>query len=74
MYRMTIQKSSLTPVFTFRQRRGAEGFRRLLPFRDNGDPVFICCENSRTKQPLAQVKLLKALDRRPDLLDEIKVV
>jgi HTH-type transcriptional regulator/antitoxin MqsA len=31
------------------------------------------CENGKTKPPLAPVKLLKVLDRHPDLLDEIKV-
>jgi hypothetical protein len=30
-------------------------------------------ENGKTKPPLALVKLLKVLDRHPDLLDEIKV-
>jgi HTH-type transcriptional regulator/antitoxin MqsA len=30
-------------------------------------------ENGKAKPPLALMKLLKVLDRRPDLLDEIKV-
>jgi DNA-binding transcriptional regulator YiaG len=30
-------------------------------------------ENGKTRPPLALVKLLKVLDRHPDLLDEIKV-
>jgi HTH-type transcriptional regulator/antitoxin MqsA len=30
-------------------------------------------ENGKTKPPLALVKLLKVLDRHPDLLEEIKV-
>jgi HTH-type transcriptional regulator / antitoxin MqsA len=37
-----------------------------------------CCwfnsryENGKTKQPLALVKLLKVLDRHPDLLAEVR--
>jgi HTH-type transcriptional regulator/antitoxin MqsA len=30
-------------------------------------------ENGKTMPPLALVKLLKVLDRHPDLLDEVKV-
>ena len=30
-------------------------------------------ENGKTRPPLALVKLLKVLDRHPDLLDEVKV-
>jgi HTH-type transcriptional regulator/antitoxin MqsA len=45
----------------------------LLPFRDSGGHAFSRYENGKTKPPLALVKLLKVLDRHPDLLDEIKV-
>ena len=38
-----------------------------------GVNAFSRCENGKTKPPLALVKLLKVLDRHPDLLDEIKV-
>ena len=47
--------------------------RPLLPVRDGGDHPFSRYENGKTKPPLALVKLLKVLDRHPDLLDEVKV-
>ena len=37
-----------------------------------GVNAFSRYENGKTKQPLALVKLLKVLDRHPDLLDEIR--
>ncbi len=46
----------------------------MLPFRDSGDHAFFRYENGKTEPPSALVKLLKVLDRHPDLLDEIKVV
>jgi HTH-type transcriptional regulator/antitoxin MqsA len=38
-----------------------------------GVNAFSRYENGKTKPPLALVKLLKVLDRHPDLLNEIKV-
>jgi HTH-type transcriptional regulator / antitoxin MqsA len=38
-----------------------------------GVNAFSRYENGKTKPPLALVKLLKVLDRHPELLDEIKV-
>ena len=38
-----------------------------------GVNAFSRYENGNTKPPLALVKLLKVLDRHPDLLDEIRV-
>jgi HTH-type transcriptional regulator/antitoxin MqsA len=38
-----------------------------------GVNAFSHYENGKTKPPFALVKLLKVLDRRTDLLDEIKV-
>lgn len=37
-----------------------------------GINAFSRYENGKTKPPLALVKLLKVLDRHPDLLDEVK--
>ena len=37
-----------------------------------GVNAFSRYENGKTKPPLALVKLLKVLDRHPDLLEEIK--
>ena len=48
------------------QRQAAEIF-------GGGVNAFSRYENGKTKPPLALVKLLKVLDRHPDLLDEIKV-
>jgi HTH-type transcriptional regulator / antitoxin MqsA len=38
-----------------------------------GVNAFSRYENGKTKPPLALIKLLKVLDRHPDLLEEIKV-
>ena len=48
------------------QREAAEIF-------GDGVNAFSRYENGKTKPPLALVKLLKVLDRPPDLLDEVKV-
>ena len=47
------------------QREAAEIF-------GGGVNAFSRYENGKTKPPLALVKLLKVLDRHPDLLDEVK--
>ncbi len=39
-----------------------------------GINAFSRYENGKTKPPLALVKLLKLLNRHPDLLDEVRVV
>lgn len=48
------------------QREAAEIF-------GGGANAFSRYENGKTKPPLALVKLLKLLDRHPDLLDEIRM-
>jgi len=48
------------------QREAAEIF-------GGGVNAFSRYETGKTKPPLALVKLLKVLDRHPDLLDEVKV-
>ena len=47
------------------QREAAEIF-------GGGVNAFSRYENGKTKPPLALVKLLKVLDRHPDLIDEVK--
>ena len=47
------------------QREAAEIF-------DGGINAFSRYENGKTKPPLALVKLLRVLDRHPDLLDEVR--
>lgn len=49
------------------QREAAEIF-------GGGVNAFSRYENGKTKPPLALVKLLKVLDRHPDLLDEVRAV
>lgn len=49
------------------QREAAEIF-------GGGVNAFSRYENGKTKPPLALVKLLKMLDRHPDLLDEVKAI
>jgi HTH-type transcriptional regulator/antitoxin MqsA len=45
----------------------------IARFTSGGVNAFSRYENGKTKPPLALVKLLKVLDRHPDLLGEIKV-
>jgi HTH-type transcriptional regulator/antitoxin MqsA len=47
------------------QRQAAEIF-------GGGVNAFSRYENGKTKPPLALIKLLKLLDRHPDLIDEIR--
>jgi HTH-type transcriptional regulator/antitoxin MqsA len=49
------------------QREAAEIF-------GGGVNAFSRYENGKTKSPLALVKLLKVLDRHPDLLDEVRAL
>lgn len=49
------------------QREAAEIF-------GGGVNAFSCYENSKTHPPLALVKVLKVLDRHPELLNEIRTV
>lgn len=48
------------------------GQREAAEIFGGGVNAFSRYENGKTKPPLALVKLLKLLDRHPDLLDEIK--
>jgi hypothetical protein len=45
----------------------------IARFTGGGVNAFPRYENGKTKLPLALVKLLKVLDRHPDLLDKVKV-
>jgi HTH-type transcriptional regulator / antitoxin MqsA len=46
--------------------------RQAAQIFGGGVNAFSRYENGKTKPPLALVKLLKVLDRHPDLLDEVK--
>jgi hypothetical protein len=62
-----------TPRFCLSTWHGAAEFRPLIPLRDSDGHSFLCYEKGKTRLSLALVKLLKVLDRHPDLLDEVKV-
>ena len=49
------------------------GQREAADIFGGGVNAFSRYENGKTKPPLALVKLLKVLDRHPDLLNEIRV-
>jgi len=57
--------ASVRKKLSLDQRQAAEIF-------GGGVNAFSRYENGKTKPPLALVKLLKVLDRHPDLLDEIR--
>lgn len=57
--------ASVRKKLSLDQRQAAEIF-------GGGVNAFSRYENGKTKPPLALVKLLKVLDRHPDLLDEVK--
>lgn len=48
------------------------GQREAAEIFGGGINAFSRYENGKTKPPLALVKLLKVLERHPDLLDEVK--
>jgi HTH-type transcriptional regulator/antitoxin MqsA len=48
------------------------GQREAAEIFGGGVNAFSRYENGKTKPPLALVKLLKVLDRHPDLLDEVR--
>ena len=69
MRRLSIQPSFIDFVrkkLALDQREAGEIF-------GGGVNAFSRYENGKTKPPLALVKLLKVLDRQPDLLDEVKM-
>lgn len=57
-----------------RQKRRVGGQRSGLVKFGGGVNAFSRYETGRTKPPVALVKLLKLLDRHPNLLDEIRSI
>lgn len=47
--------------------------REAAEISGGGVNAFSRSKNGKTKQPLALVKLLKVLDRHPDLLNEVRM-
>lgn len=69
-----INASIVDPVFITNVRKKlALDQREAAAIFGGGVNAFSRYENGKTKPPLALVKLLKVLDRHPDLLPEVKV-
>jgi HTH-type transcriptional regulator/antitoxin MqsA len=69
-----INVAIVDPEFIIKARKKlAPDQREAVEIFGGGVNVFSQYENGRTKPPLALVKLLKVLDRHPELLDEVKV-
>ena len=59
-------------ICKIRAQKLALGQREAAEIFGGGVNVFSRYENGKTKPPLSLVKLLKVLDRHPDLLNEVK--
>ena len=68
-----INASIVDPAFIADVRKKLDlGQREAAEIFGGGVNAFSRYENGKTKPPLALVKLLKVLDRHPDLLAEVK--
>lgn len=70
-----VNASIIDPVFiaTVRKKLALDQ-REAAEIFGGGVNAFSRYENGKTKPPLALVKLLKMLDRHPDLLNEVRTV
>jgi HTH-type transcriptional regulator / antitoxin MqsA len=68
-----VNAASVDPAFIARVRKKlALDQREAAEIFGGGVNAFSRYENGKTRPPLALVKLLKVLDRHPDLLNEIR--
>ena len=68
-----INAAIVDPVFIASVRKKLNlGQREAADIFGGGINAFSRYENGKTKPPLALVKLLKVLDRHPDLLNEVR--
>lgn len=68
-----VNASIVDPEFIVSVRKKLElDQREAAEIFGGGVNAFSRCENGKTKPSLALVKLLKVLDRHPDLLAEVK--
>lgn len=68
-----VNAAIVDPAFIARVRRKLDlDQRQAAEIFGGGVNAFSRYENGKTKPPLALVKLLKVLDRHPELLEEIK--
>lgn len=72
-FNMQVNAAIVDPAFIVKVRKKLNlGQREAAEIFGGGINAFSRYENGKTKPPLALVKLLKLLDRHPDLLNEIK--
>ncbi len=72
-FNQQVNAAIIDPGFIVGVRRKLDlGQREAAELFGGGVNAFSRYENGRTKPPLALVKLLKILDRHPELLDEIR--
>ncbi len=73
LFQRQVNAAYVDPQYIAQVRRKLElDQRQAAELFGGGVNAFSRYENGKTKPPLALVKLLKLLDRHPDLLDEIK--
>ena len=72
-FNQQVNAAIVDPAFIVGVRKKLDlGQREAADLFGGGVNAFSRYENGRTKPPLALVKLLKILDRHPELLDEIR--
>ena len=72
-FNQQVNASIVDPSFITRVRKKlALDQREAAEIFGGGINAFSRYENGKTKPPLALIKLLKVLDRHPELLDEIR--
>lgn len=68
-----VNGSDVAPAFIARVRKKLSlGQREAAEIFGGGINAFSRYENGKTRPPLALVKLLKVLDRHPELLEEVR--
>ncbi len=73
MFQRQVNAAYVDPAYIARVRKKLHlDQREAAEIFGGGINAFSRYENGKTKPPLALVKLLKVLDRHPDLLNEIK--
>jgi HTH-type transcriptional regulator/antitoxin MqsA len=72
-FQRQVNAACVAPAYITRVRRKLKlDHKQTAETFGDGVNTFSRHENGKTKLPLALVKLLKALDRHPHLLDEVK--
>jgi HTH-type transcriptional regulator/antitoxin MqsA len=73
VFNKEVNAGIVDPAFIINVRKKLDlGQREAAEIFGGGVNAFSRYENGKTKPPVALVKLLKLLDRHPDLLNEIK--